>query len=474
MRVPYFITKLKFLRKIERIDPIFSYFEESLIHRNKAAYHEKPKNVEVNLTQITLHLPYTFENFESIHKIIIKKFKNSDFSHYIKNISEDSNNIDYIGWNSLGLIVPRNTKNTVLKYNSLIVKRLPVHTKFIKGYIHRLLPSTYVLCFDFHLDENFLKELYSDFYSTDDILVTTSDFFKKISYTSIESNEKYTKKLNLKIEELYIWLIDFFNFKEDFFISHGSIVINKLNNISNNQENLNVIKKNENFLRTQSIYISHPNTFSNDDLIFNIEDPTHCRLYLLNVKENFDCASTSEILKNIITLSIVKNYKNKLEFMRKHNINATKKTKIIKLKNETLIANNIGFQIYRFFQESKSYHIEYEIKGLIIFNLTSKPFFDDQIREEFSKYSLNFINHYETILIDYSQSINNLLEKELNALSLEVNYNLQQTIKYLTYTAISIAFLSLLITAMATDLNSIFNKIKTIYTGIIVQIKYLS
>ncbi|HAV5606148.1 TPA: hypothetical protein JI126_08530 [Acinetobacter baumannii] len=72
-------------------------------------------------------------------------------------------------------------------------------------------------------------------------------------------------------------------------------------------------------------------------------------------------------------------------------------------------------------------------------------------------------NHYEKILIENSQSINSLLEKELNGLSLEVNYNLQQTIKKLTYVAIFIALLSLGVTAITAD----FNKLSLIFKNII-------
>lgn len=156
-------------------------------------------------------------------------------------------------------------------------------------------------------------------------------------------------------------------------------------------------------------------------------------------------------------------YKSKLEDIRHKNVNSNKKTRIIELKNETLISNNISYQIYRFFQEAKFYNVEYEIKQISRFNFTSKFQSGDYDLRDFSDYCEIYIKHYEKILIENSQSINSLLEKELNGLSLEVNYNLQQTIKKLTYVAIFIALLSLGVTAITAD----FNKLSLIFKNII-------
>lgn len=209
MRIPPYITNLKFLRKIDKIESVFSFYEQGIKNRNNDACDEEPINMDVSLTKIRIFMPYAFENYEIVHNLIINKFKKSDFFHHIKMLSDDSRSIDRRGWSSLGLIVPKNTKNPDLKYNSLIVDNIPKGTKFIKGNIYSLLPSTYTLCFEFYLEESFLKDIYSEFYSKDDILVHIHGYFKKISHTDITSKEKYTKRLDYKLKTLTSWIFNF-------------------------------------------------------------------------------------------------------------------------------------------------------------------------------------------------------------------------------------------------------------------------
>ncbi|WP_202732688.1 hypothetical protein [Acinetobacter pittii] len=463
MRIPPYITNLKFLRKIDKIESVFSFYEEGIKNRNDDACDEKPINMEVSLTKIRIFMPYAFENYEIIHNLIINKFKKSDFFRHIKMLSDDSRSIDRRGWNSLGLIVPKNTKNPNLKYNSLVVDNIPKGTKFIKGNIYRLLPSTYTLCFEFYLEENFLKDIYSEFYSKDDILVHIHGFLKKISHTNITSKEKYNKRLDYKLKTLTSWIFDFFGFKKDYFICTGSITLNELKNLDPAKSNLEIISLNRRYFITQSIHAKHPSTYSNNNAIFSIEDLVNFRLYTFDMDNENHLDESSDFIENIFILSIIKMYKSKLEDIRHKNINSNKKTRIIELKNETLNLNNISYQIYRFFQEAKFYNIEYEIKQISSFNFTSKFQSGDYDLREFSAYCETYFNHYEKILIENSQSINSLLEKELNGLSLEVNYNLQQTIKKLTYVAIFIALLSLGVTAITAD----FNKLSLIFKNII-------
>ena len=453
MKIPQAAFNFKILRKIKKLDRFYLSYENAIKWRTSVKSFEKPKNMSSSLKKISVLLPYTFEKYETIHNIIINKFKKSGFSSYIKNLPDSSKVIDNTGWNNLGFIVPKNIKNPYIKLNSLVVNNIPIGTTVIECYIYRLLPSTYVLCFDFHLDKSFQNDLYFEFYSKNDVTVKSYNFFKNRTIETLSSKEKYTQKLDSRTKELKLWLLEFFGFKEEYFISTGTATFNELKNLLPLRTNDEIIQSNRNFFETQSIGTSSLSTFSNNNTIFSIENLMDFRFYQFDMNNEHIINSNSDFIRAILILSIITNYKKTLEDTRRKNINSNKNTNILELKNETLKISNISFQIYRFFQEIKFYHIESNISRVQKNNFTCTTI--PQIHEplEFSEYANNFIKYYEKILTENSNSINSVIDKELNASVTETNYSLQKKMMYLTYAALFIAFLSLAIAAVTADPN---------------------
>lgn len=207
-------------RRIERIKNLSDRYKTAAEYRLKDISHEKPVGIKISSNKLTIKLQYAFEKFEIINKALIKKFSKLDSFSNFERLVESENILDHRGWHNLGLIFDEKSTDWRSKFSGIKIKNFPKHTDYISCTIHRIVPSTSFLCFDFFLDNSFYNDIYKNFYSENDVIVTSDDFLlRRTSIQAKSSANKFNEALNKKIKYFEDWILSFLKIEKNTVLS---------------------------------------------------------------------------------------------------------------------------------------------------------------------------------------------------------------------------------------------------------------
>jgi len=440
MKISPKVLNSKLANKVDRIKYISNSYQRMVKLRYKAKLREKPVDLASKMEKIKIYFIYTYENYNYINNSIEKVFDKEDVSNTFQRLKKNENTIDHRGLSYIGNIVSKDNSDSILKNRSLVTKNLPAHTTFISCNIHRILPSTSVLSFEFYLDEGFRTELYKDFYSNKDVIVKADAFFKKMNIELIPSNEKFDKLLNEKVKYFENWILKFFKINSNSILSVNSITVTTLKNISKIKSQKEILERNMSFLSSQSFPISSIDCYRNDDNYYLLEKLNDIRQFSF---KNDDLEDYDFFMTSILLLITIDTYKRKLEGIRVNSLSFNKKIKIKDLNEKILTVNTINFQISRLFQEIKHSNLDDFLVAMIEGNDLRTNNFQEIKYSAFLKSKIEFSSN---LLLETSLSIKSFLDKSFESATTETNFNLQHEMKRLSRVTIFITMVSIGIT----------------------------
>ncbi|QEA27069.1 hypothetical protein FR838_20895 (plasmid) [Acinetobacter pittii] len=454
MRISNKLLNNNLLRRIDRIKNLSDRYKRSAEFRLKNISHEKPVGIEITGNKLTIKLQYSFEKFEVINKSLIKKFSRLDsFSHF-QRLVESENILDHEGWHNLGLIFDERSKDWRSKFYGIKIKNFPKHTDYISCTIHRIVPSTSFLCFDFYLDNSFYIDLYKNFYSENDVIVISDDFFlRRTSVQAKSSANKFNEALNKKIEYFKYWILNFLKIEKNTVLSMNSTYETSIKKICSKRSNDELIRRNFGFLHAQSFYMNSFSCFTNGNEYYYIENLKDIRVFKFKKDDEDHDDHHNYFIKSLMILIAINTYKKELEIIRESNLKMKKKSNLLKIKNNILKANTLDFQINRLFQE-----LNFESENKYIFHIIKKYDFKSVSKLSDREYHIEFKNRvmfYSELLRKNSESLKKLLELEFNSITTETNYLLQNRMKWLTIATVFLALASLVITTISADKKNI-------------------
>jgi len=452
MKVSNKILKSKIARTIPRIKYASDSYQKMVDFRFKNKLDDKPVDLDIKIKKITIYFLYTFENYSYIHNALESFFDAQNFFERFEELKNSEKNLSHRGWHHIGNIVPKKQNSFTIFNNSISMKSLPAHTKYISCNIHKILPSTSVLSCEFYLDDGFRADLYRNFYSPNDVVLKTDILFKQLSIKSIQSGDKFNSLLNEKIKRLESWILDIFSIKSKFILSTNSLTTTTLKNLSNTKSRSEIMQRNSLFLSSQAFYHG-PNCYSNHDSYYSLDKLDDIRLFCFKNDEELESEKYTYFTTSILLLIILNTYKEKLENLRKSCLNWNNTIKIEELKTKTLACNLIDFQISRLFQEIHTSNLDNFLAIRVeAENLETESFY----KGKYADLLKNQIASYSKLLPENSLLLKNLIDSKFEAMTVEVNFDLQQEMKRLSKVAIVVAMVSILITA----LNSNWTEVK--------------
>lgn len=450
-------------RRIERIKNLSDRYKTAAEYRLKDISHEKPVGIKISSNKLTIKLQYTFEKFEIINKALIKKFSKLDSFSNFERLVESENILDHRGWHNLGLIFDEKSTDWRSKFSGLKIKNFPKHTDYISCTIHRIVPSTSFLCFDFFLDNSFYNDIYKNFYSENDVIVTSDDFLlRRTSIQAKSSANKFNEALNKKIKYFEDWILSFLKIEKNTVLSMNSTYETSIKKICSKRPNNELIRRNFSFLQSQSFSINSFNCFTNENDYYYIENINDIRVFKFEKDDEDYGNHHNYFIKSLMILIAINTYKKELEIIRESNLKIKKKSDLLKIKNNILKANTLDFQINRLFQE-----LNFESKNNYIFHSIKEYDFKSTSKTSNTEYNIEFqnrVNFYSELLRKNSESLKKLLELEFNSKTIETNYLLQKRMKWLTIAAVFLALSSLVVTIISTDKTNIQETWKNLKT----------
>lgn len=460
MRISNKLLKNNFLRRIDRIKDLSDRYRRCAQHRLKNSYHEKPVGIEISNSKLTIYLQYNFEAFEIINAALKKKLSKLDSFTHFERLVESENVLDHVGWHNLGLIFDEKSNDWRSNVYGIKIKKFPQYANHISCTINRIVPSTSFLCFNFFLDRSFYNDLYENFYSENDVIVISNDFFlRSTSVQAKSSGQKFNEALNKKIEYFQSWILDFLKIEESLILSMNSIFETSIKKLCNAppRSNQKIIERNFGFLQSQAFHINSFNCFNNEHEYYYIENLKNIQVFKFEKDEEYE-SNDNYFIKSLMILMAINTYKQEIEKIRESNLKNKGKLNILKIKNNILKANKLDFQINNLFQE-----LDFHYGNNYIFHVLSPYNFKSTSRILDRKYNDKFKNDVEfnsKLLRQNSESLKKLLELEFNSITTETNYFLQKRMKLLTIVTILIALASLIITTLSADQNNIKNTLK--------------
>lgn len=451
MQISHNLLNNKILRKIERFRRLSDRYRMAQESNSRLISYKKPVGIKISDQKITITLMYTFENYQVINDSIIKKFNRIDLKSSFERLIESENILDYRGWNNLGLIFDNESKDWRANVSGIKVKNFPRNTKYISCSIHRIIPSTSFLSFNFFLDTNFSNQLYKNFYLDRDIVITSDLFLKKTSIQGTSSSTEFDKNLSNEIEYYKNWILNFLNLDDKIFLSINNIIQTNLEKLSDSRLNRDLIKRNSSFLSAQSFYVYSYDSFNNGTDYYNLENIKNIKLF--KFKESGDTDEIEnrgdDFLESLFILIAIDTYKKDLEQVRKNNLKLKRKHNLLKLKDDMLKNNTLDFQINRLFQEIEFY----SVKDFLSSGLKKLNFMPiNEINNfQYNQYFTEKVNFHSKLLIKNSESLKKLLEIKFNSLTTETNYKLQNRMKWLTIMTTIVAVISLIIAIIGID-----------------------
>ncbi|EHU1905456.1 hypothetical protein A1E89_RS00820 [Acinetobacter baumannii] len=437
-------------RRIERIKNLSDRYKTAAEYRLKDISHEKPVGIKISSNKLTIKLQYTFEKFEIINKALIKKFSKLDSFSNFERLVESENILDHRGWHNLGLIFDEKSTDWRSNFSGIKIKNFPKHTDYISCTIHRIVPSTSFLCFDFFLDNSFYNDIYKNFYSENDVIVTSDDFLlRRTSIQAKSSANKFNEALNKKIEYFEDWILRFLKIEKNTVLSMNSTYETSIKKICSKRPNNELIRRNFSFLQSQSFSINSFNCFTNENDYYYIENINDIRVFKFEKDDEDHGNHHNYFIKSLMILIAINTYKKELEIIRENNLKIKKKSDLLKIKNNILKANTLDFQINRLFQE-----LNFESKNNYIFHAIKEYNFKSTSKISNIEYNIEFqnrVNFYSELLRKNSESLKKLLELEFNSKTTETNYLLQNRMKWLTIATVFLALASLLVTIISAD-----------------------
>ena len=450
-------------RRIERIKNLSDRYKTAAEYRLKDISHEKPVGIKISSNKLTIKLQYTFEKFEIINKALIKKFSKLDSFSNFERLVESENILDHRGWHNLGLIFDEKSTDWRSKFSGIKIKNFPKHTDYISCTIHRIVPSTSFLCFDFFLDNSFYNDIYKNFYSENDVIVTSDDFLlRRTSIQAKSSANKFNEALNKKIKYFEDWILSFLKIEKNTVLSMNSTYETSIKKICSKRPNNELIRRNFSFLQSQSFSINSFNCFTNENDYYYIENINDIRLFKFEKDDEDHDNHHNYFIKSLMILIAINTYKKELEIIRESNLKIKKKSDLLKIKNNILKANTLDFQINRLFQE-----LNFESKNNYIFHAIKEYDFKSTSKTSNTEYNIEFqnrVNFYSELLRKNSESLKKLLELEFNSKTIETNYLLQKRMKWLTIAAVFLALSSLVVTIISADKTNIQETWKNLKT----------
>lgn len=451
MQISHNLLNNKILRKIERFRRLSDRYRMAQESNSRFISYKKPVGIKISDQKITITLMYTFENYQVINDSIIKKFKRIDLKSSFERLIESENILDYRGWNNLGLIFDNESKDWRANVSGIKVKNFPRNTKYISCSIHRIIPSTSFLSFDFFLDTNFSNQLYKNFYLDRDIVITSDLFLKKTSIQGTSSSTEFDKNLSNEIEYYKNWILSFLNLDDKIFLSINNIIQTNLEKLSDSRLNRDLIERNRSFLSAQSFYVYSYDSFNNGTDYYNLENIKNIKLFKFKESSDTDEIENrgEDFLESLFILIAIDTYKKDLEQVRKNNLKFKRKYNLLKLKDDMLKNNTLDFQINRLFQEIEFY----SVKDFLSYGLKKLNFMStSEINNfEYNQYFTEKVNFQSKLLIKNSESLKKLLEIKFNSLTTETNYKLQNRMKWLTIMTTIITIISLIIAIIGID-----------------------
>lgn len=440
MKINHRILNSKLANKFDRIEYISNSYKRMVKLRYQQKLSEKPVDLVSKMAIIKIYFLYTYENYNYVHNSIEKVFDKKDVSYTFQRLKKNENTIDQRGWSYIGNIVSKGNSDRFFKNRSLVTKNLPDHTAFISCNIHRILPSTSVLSFEFYLDEGFRTDLYKDFYSKNDVIVKADDFFKKLNIEMITSNKKFDNLLNEKVKYFENWILNFFKINSNSILSVNSITVTTLQNISKTKSQKEILERNLPFVYSQSFPFFSIDCYHNDDSYYLLENLNDIRKFSFknNELEDFDFFITS-----ILLLITIDTYKKKLEDIRVNSLSINKEIKIEDLNKNLLNVNTINFQILRLFQEIKHSNLD---EFLVIMIEGNDLRTNNSPEIKYSAFLKSKIESSSNLLLETSLSIKSFLDKSFESATTETNFNLQNEMKRLSRVTIFITMVSIGIT----------------------------
>jgi hypothetical protein len=451
MQISHNVLNNKILRRIKRFRRLSDRYRMAQESNSRFISYKKPVGIKISDQKITITLMYTFENYQVINDSIIKKFSRIDLKTSLERLIESENILDYRGWNNLGLIFDNQSTDWRANVSGIKVKNFPRNTKYISCSIHRLIPSTSFLSFDFFLDKNFSHRLYKNFYLDRDIVITSDLFLKKTSIQGTSSSTEFNKNLSKEVEYYKNWILNFLDLDDKIFLSINNIIQTDLEKLSDSRLNNNLIKRNSSFLSSQSFYVYSYHSFNNGTEYYNIENIKNIKLF--KFKENHDTDEIenrgNDFLESLFILIAIDAYKKDLEQVRKNNLKFKRKHNLLELKDSMLKNNTLDFQINRLFQEIEFY----SVKDFLSYGLKKLNFISTSEIHNFkyNQYFTDKVDFHSKLLIKNSESLKKLLEIKFNSLTTETNYKLQNRMKWMTIATTIVAIISLIIAIIGID-----------------------
>jgi len=135
-------------------------------HQRKSAQSDfqrriKPDEATITLKAIRIVVPFQFEEFQIIQKIVSKFFPNSEkVSKFISDLKNSESSITASGWSNIGHIIKDNSQDGFSSFTEThCIKNIPEYVESIHISYHRIMPSMACLSFTFKLEESFSKQL---------------------------------------------------------------------------------------------------------------------------------------------------------------------------------------------------------------------------------------------------------------------------------------------------------------------------
>ena len=144
---------------IQQLQTIREYQRKSA--QNDFQRRIKPDEATITLKAIRIVVPFQFEEFQIIQKIVSKFFPNSEkVSKFISDLKNSESSISASGWSNIGHIIKDNSQDGFSSFTEThCIKNIPEYVESIHVSYHRIMPSMACLSFTFNLEESFSKQL---------------------------------------------------------------------------------------------------------------------------------------------------------------------------------------------------------------------------------------------------------------------------------------------------------------------------
>lgn len=325
MKISNRLLNNNLLRRIDRIRNLSDRYKIHAEYRLKDISHEKPVGIEITGNKLTIKLQYTFENFEIINKSLIKKFSRLDSFSNFQRLVESENILDHRGWHNLGFIFDRKSTEWRSRHYGIQIKNFPKHTNYISCTIHRIVPSTSFLCFEFFLKNTFCIDLYENFYSENDIIVTSDDLLlRRTSIQALSSANKFNEALNNKIKYFEDWILNFLKIEKNTVLSMNSTYETSIKKICSKRSNDELIRRNFGFLQAQSFSLNSFSCFTNENEYYYIEKIKDIRVFKFEKEDKDHDNHHNYFIKSLMILIAINTYKKELEIIRESNLKMKK------------------------------------------------------------------------------------------------------------------------------------------------------